>query len=192
MFFSGRFVILFAFFACSTAISQAEDVYTIDNAHTSLVFSVSHFNISYSYGRFNKVAGEFTISKGLADSFRFSIDAASIDTNEEERDQHLRGPDFFDAQQFPEITFESTRIERANGSFNVVGNLTMLGETRQITIPVRPVGIGTGPFGKERAGFFATFTVKRSEFGMDKMMQTVGNSVRITFSFEGVKKTSDP
>ena len=184
-----RYVAVFALLFGPPAGARAQVGYTIDNAHTSLVFAVSHFNLSYTYGRFNKCSGEFTIDGGMADSFRFSIDPASVDTNDAERDKHLRGPDFFYVQQFPEIKFESTRIDRAEGTYNVVGNLTMLGKTREISIPVRLVGIGKGPFGKERAGFFAKFTIKRSDFGMDKMLQAVGNNISITFSFEGIKKT---
>ena len=181
-----------ALLAGTTVCVEVPVEYTIDNAHTSLVFAVSHFNLSYTYGRFNTVAGEFTIDGDMADSFRFSIDASSIDTNQAERDNHLRGPDFFDVQQFPEITFQSTRVERAKGTYNVVGDMTILGETREVTIPVRTVGIGKGPFGKERAGFFAKFTIRRADFGMDKMLPAVGNNVSITFSFEGIKKPPTP
>ena len=187
-----RIVTLLALLVGPPAGAEGQVEYSINNAHTSLVFAVSHFNLSYTYGRFNQVAGEFTIDGGMADSFQFTIDAASVDTNEDERDKHLRGPDFFDVQQFPEIKFESTRIDRADGTYNVVGNMTILGKTREITIPVRLVGIGKGPFGKERAGFFAKFTIKRSDFGMDKMLQAVGNNIAVTFSFEGIKKTPTP
>lgn len=187
-----RFLTILALLAGTVDRAQAQAEYEIDSAQTSLVFAISHFNLSYTYGRFDKVAGEFTLDGDVADSFRFTIDAASIDTNQEERDKHLRSPDFLDAKQFPEIRFESTRIDRADDDFNVVGNLTILGTTREITIPVRLVGIGKGPFGKDRAGFFAKFTIKRSDFGMNNMLPEVGNNIAITFSFEGIKKTSDP
>ena len=176
--------------ACLVATGSAQDEYEVDNSHTSLVFAISHFNLSYTYGRFKKVSGNFQIDGGLANKFNFKVDAASIDTNDEERDKHLRSPDFFNVEEFPEVTFESTQISREDGVYQVQGNMTMLGVTKPITIPIRLVGIGKGPFGKERAGFFAKVTLKRSDFGMDKMMSAVGDNIAVTFSFEGIKTKS--
>ena len=169
---------------------QGQDIYEIDGSHTSLVFAISHFNLSYTYGRFNKVTGNFNIDGGLANKFNFEIDAASIDTNVAERDKHLRGPDFFNVEEFPKITFESTEIEREEGVYQVRGKMTMRGQTKDVTIPIRLVGIGRGPFGKERAGFFAKFELKRSDFGMDSMLSSIGNKIAVTFSFEGIRTKS--
>ena len=86
--------------------------YDLDNSHTSLIFGVSHFGYSFTYGRFNTVAGGFSFDKEnpTASKFKFEIDSSSVDTNDAKRDEHLRGPDFFDAKQFPTITFESTSV----------------------------------------------------------------------------------
>ena len=167
--------------------AHAQDVYRIDNSHTSVIFAISQFNLSYIYGRVNQVDGEFQIDGGLANQFRFEIDAGSIDTNETERDKHLKGPDFFDVQQFPKITFQSKKISRAEGVYQVTGDMTILDKTIEMTIPIRLIGIGKGPFGKERAGFFAKFQLRRSDFGMDKMLSAVGDKIAVTFSFEGIK-----
>ena len=185
-----KFFVVMLILSSTCATVSAQDEYEIDNSHTSLVFAISHFNLSYTYGRFNKCAGNFQIEGGLANKFSFTIDAASVDTNEAERDKHLRSADFFDVDQFPEITFESTQIERVDGIYQVTGKMTMRGKSKQITMPVRLVGIGKGPFGKERAGFFTKFTLKRSEFGMDKMLSAVGDNIAVTFSFEGIKTKS--
>ena len=98
-------------FAAVIADRGHAETYVIDNDHTSLVFAVSHSGLSYTYGRFNQCAGEISIGETDEDqSFAFSVDAASIDTNNQLRDDHLKGPDFFDVQAFPEIKFRSTKL----------------------------------------------------------------------------------
>ena len=181
-------------FAAPSGLCQDEDDsvdrYTIDNDHTSVVFAVSHFGLSYTYGRFNKVEGTFALDGAeLAKSgFSFTIKAGSIDTNNAERDTHLCSPDFFNTQQFPEIKFVTKSFTKVDDQYEVIGELTMLGETRPLTLPLRLVGIGKGPFGKQRAGYFTKFTINRSEFGMDKMAGQVGDKIAVTFSFEGIKQ----
>ena len=92
----------------SSAFAQQAN-YAIDNSHTSVIFSISHLGFSYCYGRFNKVEGTFSLdaAKPEASMFDVTIDTNSVDTNDKKRDQHLRGPDFFDGKQFPKITFKS-------------------------------------------------------------------------------------
>ena len=171
-------------------VSVAQDKYTIDNTHTSLIFAVSHYNLSYTYGRFKKISGEFTWNENIpgASQFSFEIDTATIDTNNEGRDQHLRGPDFFNTEEHPKITFETTRFEKVEKEYRLTGKLTMLGTTKEVVMPVRKVGIGKGPFGKDRAGFFTKFVVRRSDYGMDTMLNSVGDNIAVTFSFEGIKQ----
>ena len=166
------------------------DRYLIDNAHTSIVFAISHFGLSYTYGRFNKIDGEFALNGAeLTESgFSFTIKADSIDTNNEERDKHLRSPDFFDTQQFPDIKFVTKSFTKEDGVYQVVGEMTMLGKTRPLTMSLRLVGVGKGPSGKQRAGYFTKFTIKRSDFGMDKMAGQIGDNIAVTFSFEGIKQ----
>lgn len=183
---------------CSVALALPQDdsdssEYLIDNTHTSVVFAVSHFGLSYTYGRFNQCEGKFSLKGAelMADGFEFTLNSDSIDTNNVERDKHLRGPDFFNTQEFPEIKFVTTKFVEVEGVYQVTGNLTMLGKTQSLTMPIRLVGIGKGPFGKQRAGYFTKFTVKRSDFGMDKMAGQIGDKISVTFSFEGVRQASD-
>jgi polyisoprenoid-binding protein YceI len=168
------------------------DIYDLDNAHTSVVFAVQHFGLSFTYGRFNQCSGSFALDGGKVTSkgFNFKIDANSVDTNNDDRDKHLRGPEFFNTDQFAEIEFKTNEIRTgsAKGTLEVIGELTMLGVSKPLTLSVREIGVGSGPFGKQRAGYFTKFEIKRSEFGMKKMLGQVGDKVAITFSFEGVKR----
>ena len=121
-------------------------------------------------------------------TFNLAIDAGSLDTNAKDRDEHLRGPEFFDVKQFPSITFQSTSVEQDGASLNVTGNLTMHGVTRQVTLPMKKLGEGNGPFGKYRSGFMSQFQIKRSDFGMTGMVGPVGDEVALSVSFEGIRQ----
>jgi polyisoprenoid-binding protein YceI len=180
--------------------ASAADAYAIDPSHTSVVFSVSHTGISYVYGMFRKAEGNYMLDANnpAGCQFAFTIQAASLDTNFEERDKHLRSPDFFNVQQFPTISFVSTSCQRANtadGSvvYNVTGNLTMHGVTQRITVPLRMLGEGVGPFKDYRSGFLTNFTLKRSDFGMTTALENsmVGDAVGITISFEGSRRDAN-
>ncbi len=165
--------------------------YQLDNSHTAVIFSVAHLRYSFTYGRFNKVQGDFTLSKEnpAASQFRFVIDTNSIDSNDAKRDEHLKGPDFFNANQFPTIAFQSTAVTPGqDGMLNVTGDLTMHGVTKKITLPMKQLGSGPGPMGKQRTGFFLKTEIKRSDFGMTNMLAMVGDEISITISFEGIQQ----
>jgi len=168
--------------------------YAIDAAHTSVIFGISHLGYSYTYGRFNKVSGGYQLDRAnpAASQFQLVIDAASIDTNDPKRDEHLRGPDFFNAKQFPVISFQSARIvpkQSDRGTiYEVTGNLTIHGVTRQVTLPIQKQGEGKGPYGNYRTGFLCQTSLKRSEFGMTNMIPMAGDEVAVTISFEGVRQ----
>lgn len=176
--------------AASRAVSAA-DLYTIDPAHTSIVFSVAHSGFSYTYGFFRESAGNYLIDKTnpSACRFRLTIKANSLDTNNAKRDEHLRSADFFNVQQFPDITFDSTKCEVAKDGvlYQLTGNLTIHGVTRQMTVPLRMLGEGPGPYKDQRSGFLCQIELKRSEFGMSNLLENnlVGDAVGITVSFEG-------
>ena len=176
--------------ACSNQTAVIADDFNLDNSHASLIFGVSHFGYSYTYGRFNKMGGQFSFDKANlpAAKFEFTIDASSVDTNDAKRDEHLRGPDFFDAKQFPTIKFKSKSITPTEAGMDVVADVTMHGVTREITIPMQYLGEGPGPYGKYRCGFNSQFIAKRSDFGMKGMVPNIGDDISITFSFEGIKK----
>ena len=187
---------IFGFVFMSSA-APAADYYKIDPEHTSVVFSVSHKALSFTYGMFREASGQYLIDKTNAANCRFQmvIRADSLDTNNAERDKRLRGPDFFNVEQFPELKFDSLRCEAANTPegfpvYKLTGNLTIHGVTRQITLlPLRMLGSGPGAAGTDhRTGFLCQIELKRSDFGMTSLMQNnlVGDAVGITVSFEGV------
>lgn len=191
-FFSPWFLVC-AFVGVAAPPASAQ-VYVIDPEHTSVVFSCGHGSLSYTYGMFSKAQGDYVLDKTNPANcrFRFSIDANSLTTNNQERDTHLKSPDFFNTREFPTITFVSTRCAQANHpqggvAYNVTGNLTMHGVTREITVPVQMLGEGVGVSGKDqRTGFFAHTELKRSDFGMGNLLNIVGDAVGATISFEGV------
>jgi polyisoprenoid-binding protein YceI len=175
----------------------AADAYAIDPSHTSVVFSVGHAGLSYTYGFFRQAAGSYILDTANPANcrFQFTIQTNSLDTNHAKRDEHLRSPDFFNVQQYPTITFESTACSRANttdGSmvYDVTGNLTLHGVTRQVKVPLRLLAEGKGPYGDPRSGFLCQLELKRSDFEMNNLLENnlVGDAVSVTVSFEGVKQ----
>src|SRR5690349_10141147 len=119
---------------CGTAAMAAE-TYTVDPVHSSISFMISHAGISNIHGRFNDFSGKITIDKDPAkSSFALSIPIDSIDTNNVKRDEHLRAPDYFNAKQFPALTFQSTKVKAVDGGYEVAGDLTMHGVTKPVTI----------------------------------------------------------
>jgi polyisoprenoid-binding protein YceI len=125
-----------------------------------------------------------------AAEFQVVIDAASLDTKSEKRDEHLRGPDFFDVKQFPKIVFKSTSVARGKDekSLRVTGDLTLHGETKEVVMTLTKTGEGKGPYGDERIGFSGRIVVKRSEFGMTTMVPQIGDDVNVLISMEGIKQ----
>ena len=162
--------------ATRTAPVIPTGTWTVDPAHSSVEFSVKHMGIANVRGRFTEFEGTLEMKEDLAASrVRGSVKAASIDTGEAERDAHLRSPDFFNAEEFPEITFESTRIEAIDeDSSRVVGNLTMHGITREIRLEVAIQGTDTDPWGNTRAGLEVVGKLKRSDWDM-KFNQALGS-----------------
>ncbi len=184
-----RFVVtalaVVSLFACEKT-AQAQDKYELDSAHTAVVFSISHLGYSYTYGRFNTTTGLLLLNSDHM-KFEFAIDAASVDSNDKKRDEHLKGPDFFNVAKFPSIAFQSTKVEQDGDSFNVTGNLSLHGVTRQVTIPLKKLGEGPGPYGKHRVGFMSQFQIKRSDFNMTSMLPAIGDEVALSVSFEGIR-----
>jgi len=173
----------------SVARSGQAQTFEIDNDHTSLVFAVSHAGLSYTYGRFNNCSGQIIVSKDVDQrSFVFTIDADSIDTNNQLRDDHLKGPDFFDVQAFPKIEFRSIDLKNEGDVYTVQGALSLHGVERDVTIEMTKIGLGRGPRGKARIGFFSKFSVKRSDYGIKSLPTVIGNEIAITLSFEGILK----
>jgi polyisoprenoid-binding protein YceI len=169
------------------ALPAAAQTYQIDPVHTSLVFRVKHMNTAYIYGRFNQVTGSITLDERnpARSSVAVEVDANSVFTANEQRDNHLRSPDFLNVRQFPTITFRSTEVRRVNANtVQVKGNLTLHGVTRPVTVNVTLTGKGKNPQGREIIGFETTFTIRRSEFGIRYGLPALDDEVRIILSVE--------
>jgi polyisoprenoid-binding protein YceI len=141
-----------------------------DYVHSSIDFTVRHLLVSKVRGRFTKWAGTLEIDEqDLARSrLDVNIDVASVDTHEPQRDAHLRSGDFFEAEKFPQMTFKSTRVEpRGTDRLVVTGDLTLRGATHAVVLEVERGGVvAKDPWGKRRAGFTATTTIHRKDFGV--------------------------
>jgi polyisoprenoid-binding protein YceI len=173
----------------AASASVRADDYTVDPVHSGVTFSVEHLKLAPVQGRFNDVSGTFTIDKDSGKcSFNASIKADTVDTNNSKRDEHLRSADFFNVKQFPTMTFKSTSVKEAKGGYEVTGDLTMHGETKSVKLTLQGGKTAEFPKGTQRTGYATTFTVKRSDFGMDKLSEAIGDEVTITITIEGTKK----
>jgi len=167
----------------------AADTYTIDAVHSEVGFRIRHL-VSKVPGRFTRFQGTIRVEeKDLAkSSVEVSIEAASINTDIEARDKHLRSPDFFDVEKFPTITFKSAAVkEVSKGRLEVAGDLTMRGVTKRITIPVGVMGTAKGAQNETRGGFEGAVTLNRNDFGITKFPGMLGDDVVITLNIEAVK-----
>jgi polyisoprenoid-binding protein YceI len=168
--------------------------WTVDPVHSSVEFRVKHMMISTVRGRFRDFEGTIEAAPDYHDSsVRGTVDAASIDTNDERRDGHLRSADFFDVETYPTISFESTAIEHVDGgNYRVRGNLTMHGETRSIEVEATVHGVTRDPAGKDRVGAEVRGTLSRSDFGLrwQQALETggvmVGDEVRVSADLSAV------
>jgi polyisoprenoid-binding protein YceI len=162
--------------ATRTSALVPTGTWVVDPSHSSVEFSVKHMGIATVRGKFREFEGTVVIGEDLASSKATgSVKVASIDTGEADRDTHLRSADFFDADNYPEITFESTRVEPIDDeSSRVFGNLTMHGVTHEVKLEVVFQGADTDPWGNERVGLEAVGVIKRSDFDM-KFNQALGS-----------------
>jgi len=165
--------------------------YKIDPAHTAVAFIVNHVGFSNVIGRFNTVGGDVTFDKDAVEKsvVNVTIDTTSVDTNHAKRDEHLRSPDFFNAKEFPKMTFKSTKIEKTGDKTGKLhGDLTMLGVTKPVVLDVTFNKDGVSPASKlETAGFSARGTVKRTEFGMKYGAPAIGDDIQLLIEVEAVK-----
>ena len=149
--------------------SKAPARWKLDASHTSVSFSVRHMMITNVRGEFQKLDGDVVFDPRQPDAskVRASIETASVSTREEKRDAHLRSADFFDAENHPAMTFESRRVRKTSGGYEILGDLTIRGTTRPVTLAVSDVTAEhVDPWGQRRIGAAATTTIRRSEFGM--------------------------
>ena len=152
-----------------TAQAQQQQVlYTLDPSHSSVEFVVKHLMISKVRGRFAAFQGSIELAPGsdVPQAISATIDASSIDTREAQRDTHLKSADFFDVEKYPNLSFESTRIEGTADEFRAYGNLTIHGVTREVVLAGSFEGRGGDPWGGQRAGYTAHTAINRKDFGL--------------------------
>jgi polyisoprenoid-binding protein YceI len=178
----------------ATTTDTATRTYKIDKSHSEAVFQVRHL-VTKVRGRFDDFDGTILINEDRPElsSVEFTIRAASIDTNEKDRDTHLRSADFFDVEKFPTITFRSTRISRkSDASYGVIGDLTIHGVTKEVTLPVTHLGTAKDPWGNERVGFESELTLNRKDYGLmwNAPLEIggflVGDEVKVSVSIQAV------
>jgi polyisoprenoid-binding protein YceI len=177
--------------------SYTAGTWDIDPVHSDVSFTVRHMMVSKVRGRFGTFSGEITTGQEVtASSVTATLDATSIDTNNEQRDNHIRSADFFDVANHPEWTFVSTGVREDDGDVLLDGELTIKGVTRPVVLSLQVEGFGPDPFGGTRAGFSATTTINRNDFGVDISMPldgggvVVGDKVTINLEIEAVLRAS--
>ena len=171
--------------------------WTIDPVHSEVSFSVRHLMVSKVRGRFTTFEGEIvTAEDPLASSVSATVDLASIDTSNADRDAHLRSADFFDTDQHPTLTYRSTGVRPDGERFVVDGDLTLHGVTRSVPLELELNGFQpTTPFGDSRAGFSATAEIDRRDFGISFNLPLegggigLGHGVQITLEVEAILQT---
>jgi polyisoprenoid-binding protein YceI len=170
--------------------------WSVDPAHSSVEFSVKHLGIATVRGVFNEFEGTFEVGDDGAARARGTVKAASIDTNEDTRDNHLRSEDFFHAEVHPELRFESTEIRPLDdASFEIHGELTMRGVTRPVVLEAQLQGGETDPWGNERVGLEVSGQVNRREWGLtwNQMLGSgnvlVGDKVKLSLDISAIKQT---
>lgn len=174
------------------APAQAQQ-YALDPAHTQVAFSIERFGFTYILGRFDTVEGAVTLDQANPQnsSVTATIQTASVSSGNATRDEHLRSPRWLDATQFPTMAFRSTSVRRTGDqSAEVIGDLTLHGATHPVTLTVSLNQIGRNPAnGGQAAGFSATGTLSRAQFGMNTAPQLIGDEVRITIEALSVVPT---
>ncbi len=172
------------------------DTYIIDTSHTHIGFSIKHLVISNVRGRFNQFSGTIEIDK--ADNIKqvsVEIKSASIDTQHEKRDKHLRGPDFLNVEKYPLITFNYKRtLSRKGDNYKVAGDLSLHGVSKEVVLDMTLSGKIKDPWGNHRAGLSGTAQINRKDFDIvwNKLLETgglvVGDVIKISLEIEGILK----
>lgn len=178
------------------AAENAVESWGVDKVHSSATFKIRHL-MSNVTGEFNDFDAIINMNRAnpAASSVEFTIQAASIDTRNKNRDEHLRSPDFFEVAKYPTITFKSTAVKPKSATeFDVTGDLTVKGVTKRITLPVTFLGFGKDGRGNEKAGFEIETTINRKDYGvtwnrtLDEGGILLGEDVKVAFNLQVAKK----
>jgi len=170
-----------------TATAPAQ-TYKVDPVHSFVVFKIEHMNTGWVWGRFNAPAGTFAL-EGDNPQIDVTVEVKNIDTGVEPRDNHLRSDDFFKAEAHPTITFKSTQIEKVDdNTYKATGEITLLGKTNPVTVELKVGQAVKGMQQETRRGLQGTFTVKRSDYGMDFMLNAIGDEVELHVALEGIQE----
>lgn len=171
--------------------------WAIDPTHSDISFSVRHMMVSKVKGRFGSFSGVIVTAANPAESSATAeIDLSSIDTNNAQRDGHIRSADFFEVEKYPTMTFTSTSVQADGDDYLVTGDLNLKGVTKSVTLKVELNGIGPDAYGGTRAGFSATTEISRKEFGVDIDMPmdgggvVIGDKISIALEIEAVLNTA--
>lgn len=179
----------------AAAVQSTTQTWNIDPAHSEAGFAVKHLMISTVKGSFRSISGSIVLDTAnpAASTGQAEIDVTSIDTRSEQRDAHLRSPDFFDVEKYPTITFRSRKVEaRTDVAYRVTGDLTIRDVTREVVLNVEETGRARDPWGGERIGFTAETKLDRTDFGLtwNAALETggvlVGNEVKISLEIQAV------
>ena len=178
-------------------VSVAAGTWDIDAVHSDVSFAVRHMMVSKVKGRFGSFSGEIVTGADILDSsITASIDLNSVDTNNDQRDEHIRSADFLDVANHPTLTFTSTGVRRNGADYIVDGELSLHGVTRPVELHAELSGTGPDAYGGTRVGFSATATINRSDFGIDISMPldgggvVVGDKIQIALEIEGVLRAA--
>lgn len=174
----------------------AAGVWTLDKSHTTIEFTARHLMVARVKGRFADFTGQLNVADDpRASTVDVTIDTASVDTHEEQRDGHLRSADFFDVEQYPRMTFRGTGVEHVKGNkWQVLGELTIKDVTRPVTLDAEFLGGVTDPWGKQRVVFSAEARIKREDYGLtwNVALETggwlVGSEIKIGLEVEAVRQ----
>jgi len=178
---------------CWALNSRAADSYNIDPVHSTVGFSVTHMVINTVHGKFKEFNGSVTVDNDQVQAAQGTIQAKSVDTGIDRRDNHLRSGDFFDVEKFPIITFKSKRAEKQGADTVLVGDFTMHGVTKELALPVSLKGPIKDPWGNSRIGVQARAKLNRRDYGLkyNQALETgglvVSDEVELEISAEAVK-----
>ncbi len=166
--------------------------YNLDPVHSSVLFRVKRFGFSNFYAMFEDLSGKIALDPMSAGActVELEVKADSVDSRNEKRNQHLKSPDFFNAKEFPTISFKSTRVApgKDEDTYEVTGNLTLHGVTKPVTVVVRKTGEVDDPQKAHRAAFETSFKVKRSDFGMNYGLAFLSDEVEMMVAAEAIRQ----